>query len=336
MKSVGKLVVLGLTVVATASVPQLATATAYAAPAPVAADACLDDHALAAAHDHDHELDGGVSVARVRNGSKVVEPHSRVSPEVEAAVQFELTKQNLLSRKDSKKATKWLHIPVYFHVLHYGNKGKLSKKQINEQIAVLDRGYKAATGGYNLKINFFLKKIDYTNKGSWFKNPQKYEVTYKRKLRKGGKASLNVYTGDLGNELLGWATFPWDAKKYPKMDGTVLHYQSLPGGNLQDYSLGNTAVHEVGHWLGLYHTFGRDYPYQSGCEAGDRVADTPDQGEPTAGCPVDANPDTCPAEGIDPIHNFMDYGSDACMTEFTKGQNDRVRALWKKYRAPKK
>ncbi|MCD0453185.1 zinc metalloprotease [Actinocorallia sp. API 0066] len=331
MKSV-KLAAIGLSVAVVASVPQLAQAKAPQAPAPApaaAAEECLDDHGHAPATD-DH------SVARVRKGGKAVEPHSRVSPDVEAAVQFELTKQNLLTRSQgAKAATKWLHIPVYFHVIHYGNKGKLSKKAVNKQIDVLDRGYKGAAGGHNLKINFYLKKITYTNKGSWFKDPQKYETTYKRKLRKGGKASLNLYTADLGKELLGWATFPWDYKKQPKRDGAVLHYQSLPGGNLQEYSLGNTAVHEVGHWLGLYHTFGRDYPYKDGCAAGDRVADTPDQAVPTTGCPADdAIPDTCPSEGLDPIHNYMDYGTDVCMTEFTKGQNDRVRALWKKYRAP--
>ncbi|GAB2847951.1 zinc metalloprotease [Actinocorallia aurea] len=330
MKSVGKLVVLGVTVAATASIPQLATSTALAAPAPVVAAA--DCYGADLGHTED------ASVARVVNGSKVVEPESHVDPKVEAAIQFELTKQNLLTRSANGRAeTKWIHIPVYFHVIHNGKQGKISKKTINKQIDVLDNAYKGGEGGQSLKVNFFLKKIDYTNKKAWFKNAYANQKAMKKKLHKGGKASLNLYSADLGDQLLGWATFPWEAKKSPKLDGTVVHFKSLPGGAFEGYNLGDTAVHEVGHWMGLYHTFGRNYPDQDGCVAGDRVADTPDQGVPTGGCPADdAIPDTCPAEGLDPIHNYMDYGNDGCMTEFTAGQNDRVRALWTKYRAAKK
>jgi hypothetical protein len=110
----------------------------------------------------------------------------------------------------------------------------------------------------------------------------------KSSLRQGGASALNIYTSAPGGGVLGWATFPDGVKtssgNINSNDGVVLRFDTLPGGTLFPYNEGDTGVHEVGHWLGLYHTF------QSGCSSsGDQINDTPSESSPAFGCPVGRN-----------------------------------------------
>lgn len=216
-------------------------------------------------------------------------------------------------------------IPVYVHVmLGKNNAGNVTASQITRQIAVLNATYggRDTSGpGVNTGIGFYLAGTDRYVNATWHRD--KASTTYRTKTRLGGRNALNIWLVDF--DYLGIATFPWDYARQPGIDGIRVQYSSLPGGSIANYDQGKTATHETGHWLGLYHTF------QGGCaDPGDEVADTAAQASPSTGCPTGR--DSCPAPGLDPIHNYMDYSYDSCYFTFTAGQDSRMHQMWTAYR----
>lgn len=224
------------------------------------------------------------------------------------------------------RRTRGIVVPVRFHVVHSGSRGRLSAKDVGRQMAALNAAYGGRKGGVNTGVRFRLAGHYRINSPAWFHQPRRYEAAMKKRLRKGGPGTLNIYTAAVGTDVLGFSTFPQWYRKRPYMDGVVIDYRSIPGGSLRHFDRGYTAVHETGHWLGLFHTF------ENGCVSpGDGVADTPYEARPAAACPHGR--DTCPQRGRDPVHNFMDYAYDTCMREFTAGQGRRIRAAWAAYRS---
>src|SRR6185503_11721197 len=198
-----------------------------------------------------------------------------------------------------------------------------------DQIEVLNLAYSGFYGGVDTPFRFRLAGIDRTVNPAWFAMEPESATEFEAKtaLRRGGLDTLNLYTTNGWNDaFLGWAYLPKDAKRVPTLDGTIVHWGSLPGGPIEGFNLGHTATHEIGHWLGLYH------PFDFGCNRnGDYVQDTPAEAEPSFGCPV--GKDTCPDRGADPIHNYMDYSDDPCYSEFTAGQSKRMAQRFSHYRS---
>jgi Pregnancy-associated plasma protein-A len=219
-------------------------------------------------------------------------------------------------------------INVYVHVITASNgTGAPTSQQITNQINVLNQAY----GG---QWTFNLLQTTVTANDAWYamQPGTTAERDAKNALRQGTADDLNIYLANIGGGLLGWATFPSDYTRSPKMDGVVVLTASLPGGSAAPYNLGDTGTHEVGHWMGLYHTF------QGGCarqaSGGDGVADTPAEKSPAYGCPTGR--DSCKTlAGLDPIRNFMDYTDDACMDQFSAGQFSRMATAFATYRAGK-
>ncbi len=246
-------------------------------------------------------------------------------------------------------------IPVVFHVVHSGqNVGvglNISDAQINSQIAVLNECYRlrnadtAAIPSWfqgrqaDIMVEFCLAQFDTAGNPSTgitrhqIANTSNFDTNIKPTTQWDPAQYLNIWTTNLGTTLLGYATppglFPWN------QDGVVLDYRHV--GKSPDnpfassHDLGRTCVHEVGHWLNLYHTF------QDSCAgmtpqtcsiSGDFICDTPPTKEATFGQP-NLLQNTCnetPVDEKDMWMNYMDYPDDDQLHLFTHGQRDVMRA----------
>ncbi|KAH8691096.1 hypothetical protein BGW36DRAFT_305009 [Talaromyces proteolyticus] len=262
---------------------------------------------------------------------------------------------------ESPESLPTIEIETWFHVVSTSDQVNLvTNEMIASQYVYLQRAYANASISYNFM------GVDRSINDTWARNGDDREM--KRALRRGTYNSLNIYfqtdlqvsesTSNVNSRhtkhridgiissrdsqsspnLLGFCSLP-DPKINSSSsfddyitDGCNILAATMPGGSISHYNSGGTAIHEVGHWHGLLHTFQGESCAST--NEGDYIADTPQQSVATEGCP--AIKDSCPnLPGLDAIHNFMDYSSDDCYQSFTNDQAARMRNMWSSMREGK-
>lgn len=242
-------------------------------------------------------------------------------------------------------------VPVVVHIIYDDAVTNISDAQVQSQITILNQDYRrlpntpGAGAGFDTRIQFALATLDPTGQPTTgitrTQSPLTNHTQAEESLLKGlitwnTSKYLNIWVvkniaSGSGDEILGYANPP--GAPNPATSGVVVSgkYFGNTGSVQPPYNRGRTAVHEVGHFLGLLHTFGTDGvcdgTSSTNCaNSGDRVCDTPAEKDAKYGCPTGV-PNSCVdglCEGADAIRNYMNYVDDICMDEFTRGQIDRM------------
>lgn len=234
-------------------------------------------------------------------------------------------------------------IPVVFHVMYNGNAENITKATILAQLKTLNEDFRArnkdtqnihpefkhlvADAYYEFRLASYdengqptdgierIKTTRTTNADDSIKlghqwNPKHYLNIWVVK-------SINSDALPPGSIIAGYAHFPFDLPYSPQNDGVVVDYRYVGLGQ-------RTLTHEIGHFLGLYHTF------QGACWGGDEVYDTPPALKANFGCRDTNSCHNDEPDLQDMIENYMDYAD--CKYLFTPQQVERMHGASDLYR----
>lgn len=237
---------------------------------------------------------------------------------------------------------KIITIPVIVHILYHFPGENISDDVVRSQLNALNRDFRKQNAdttkipsvfksfAADCDIEFRLATVDpegrstpgiihkYTPVTKWIADDK-----IKSSLEMGddpwdSRNYLNIWVGTL-ERLIGYSSIPGDPVN---KDGLVISNGALGISNSGIYSQGRTAVHEIGHWLGLRHLWG-----DADC-GDDGIADTPKQQTFTNGCPAAVRISCNNGPNGDMYMDYMDFTNDDCMVMFTEGQKEKMWSLF--------
>lgn len=273
----------------------------------------------------------------------------RIDPELEASRErIEAFTKEWITANGTVGSRAVITIPVVVHVVYNSSSENISDAQIQSQIEVLNEDYRklnadvsGVPGVWNdriadCEIEFQLATCDPNGFSTNGITRTQTDVTswngsddVKRTSEGGHNAwpaadYMNIWVCNIGGGLLGYAYQPGVSAW---LDGVVIGYQYFgKPSQSNNYNLGRTATHEIGHYFNLDHLWGAGGNNQN-CTADDGVSDTPKQQGPNFDCDISYPNETC-GSGVnsDMFNNYMDYGNDECLFFFTNGQKNRMLA----------
>jgi PKD repeat protein len=260
-----------------------------------------------------------------------------------------------MQQVESERSDEIFTIPVVVHIIHTGQSigmgANISDEQINSAITALNEDFRKLEGsngdgdGVDVGVEFCLASRDpngnpttginrvngssvplYETQGIKATGILGANEVAVKTLSVWPRASyLNIWVvteiedNNAVNGIQGYAYFPVNNV----VDGIVILYNAFGTiGNVKpNTAMNRTLTHEVGHYVGLYHTF--HSTTSCGAEVscttqGDKVCDTP----PT----VTAGSCNSPAcSGTQQVENYMDYTAEWCRNMFSEGQKTRMR-----------
>jgi len=251
---------------------------------------------------------------------------------------------------DEGSGSQEIVIPVVWHVIYdsFDGSGDLTYNDIDLMIRFIND---TAFSLSDIRLDFW--NVQWHDNPEWFlMQPGSPEERAAKGNRSDPHRFLNVYSTRLSG-IGGFSSFPWQLTSQKELDGVVVNFDYLLGTD-PPFDQGDALTHEIGHWLGLFHTYFPNKPGETvGCayncttDCGDYVADTPPEAGPTffscpqdssgqrlSGCQCPVDEDTCPRDFFyDAVENYMNNTDDYCRALFTSGQDDRMRTMIALYRS---